>query len=96
MYGETVFEPQEEAIRRIIITRSRIFTQIEKQLSCMAKPVFEPEGEAIRRIIIARSRIFTEIPIFLNTTKKTEPQRKFLSSTKYCYTNVFPERIKVA
>lgn len=58
--------------------------------------VFEPEVEAIRRIIIAGSRIFTEISIFLNTTKKTEPRRKFLSSTKYCYTNVFPERIKVA
>lgn len=58
--------------------------------------VFEPEVEAIRRIIIAGSRIFTEIPIFLNTTKKTEPRRKFLSSTKYYYTNVFPERIKVA
>lgn len=54
MYGETVFEPQKEAIRRIIITRSRIFTQIEKQLSCMVKPVFEPEEEAIRRIIIDR------------------------------------------
>lgn len=58
--------------------------------------VFEPEVEAIRRIIIVGSRIFTEISIFLNTSKKTEPRRKFLSSTKYCYTNVFPERIKVA
>lgn len=28
MYGETVFEPEVEAIRRIIIAGSRIFTEI--------------------------------------------------------------------